>query len=93
MSTLRPQIGEASKALRDAVKTTGLDADIERAATQLGTLHGQMAAIQGKAQARFRAILTPDQKTKLDSGERAPRMGGFGGPGGFGAPGHFGGRR
>ena len=85
---LRPQMSEASTALRDAVRTTGLDADIERAAAQMGTMHGQMATIQGKAQARFRAILTPDQKTKFDSEERGPGFGGFGG-----GPARFGGRR
>jgi Spy/CpxP family protein refolding chaperone len=86
---LQPQLREASTALRNAVKTTGLDADIERAAAQLGTLQGQMAAINGKAQARLRAILTPDQKTKLDASmDRGPGMGG-----GFGGPGRFGGRR
>lgn len=91
MTTLQPQMREASTALRNAVKTTGLDADIDRSATQLGTLQGQMASIQGKAQARFRAILTDEQKTKLDaSGDRGMGFG-FGGPGP--GPGRFGGRR
>lgn len=91
MTTLQPQMREASTALRNAVKTTGLDADIERSATQLGTLQGQMAALQGKAQGRFRAILTDEQKTKLDaSGDRGMGFG-FGGPGP--GPGRFGGRR
>lgn len=90
LQSLQTQMREASTALRNAVKTTGLDADIERSAAQLGTVQGQMAAIQGKTQAKFRAILTDDQKAKLDAeGDRGM---GFG-PGGPGGPGRFGGRR
>jgi Spy/CpxP family protein refolding chaperone len=85
MQAVHPQVRAAREALQNAVKNTGLDTDIERAATQLGTLQAQTTAIAGKAQAKFRAILTPEQKTKLDS-----RPGfGPGGPGGFGGPGHM----
>jgi Spy/CpxP family protein refolding chaperone len=84
LRALQSQMREASTALRDAIRTSGLDADIERAATQLGTLHGTMATVQGKAQARLRGILTADQKAKLDSTEGRRGMGMRGGPGGFG---------
>lgn len=75
---------EARDAMEKAVKTTGLDADIERAAAALGALETQTATIRGKAQAKFRAILTPDQKTKLDSMEEGGRGMGPGRMGGFG---------
>lgn len=42
-----------------------------------GSLSGQILSIQSKADAAFRAILTPDQQAKLD------QLGGFAG-GGFG---------
>jgi hypothetical protein len=75
----------AREAMQNAVKNTGLDADIERAAAQLGVAETQMAAIHGKAQAKFRALLTADQKTKYDSrggfDGRGPGMGRPGGPG------------
>ena len=67
MQALQPKMKEARDALQNAIKTTGLDADIERAAAQQGTISAQIAAVQGKAQAKFRSILTVDQKQKLDS--------------------------
>jgi hypothetical protein len=75
---LRTTAAAAREAMQNAVKNTGLDADIERAAAQLGAVHTQMASATGKAEARFRALLTADQKTKLDA---ARGRGGRGGPG------------
>ena len=89
---LFPKLRDAGSALQNAVKNTGLDADIDSAAAQIGTLQGQMAAIHAKAQAKFRGILTADQKTKLDSLHgpggmgRGPMGGGPGLAGGHGRP-------
>jgi periplasmic protein CpxP/Spy len=87
MEAVRPAMQAAHEAMQNAVRNTGLDADIDRAAAQLGAAQTQMAAARGKAEARFRALLTADQKTKLDS-RRGPGMGGrgMGGPG-MGGPG------
>ena len=82
LQTLRPTFATAREAMENAVKNTGLDTDIERAAAQLGNLHTQMATAQGKAQARFRALLTADQKAKLDAArDRREGMGPGRGPG------------
>jgi Spy/CpxP family protein refolding chaperone len=80
MQALRPTAEAAREAMQNAVRNTGLDADVERAAAQLGAAETQMATARGKAEARFRALLTADQKTKLDTrrgpGMRGPGMGG-----------------
>jgi Spy/CpxP family protein refolding chaperone len=93
LQALRTRQTEARDAMQNAVKNTGLDADIERAATQIGALHTQALTIQGKAQAKFRAILTTQQKEKLDAmrggGMGAPGMGGPGGPRGPRGGGRF----
>ena len=61
-------------------------ATIDQLAATIGTATGQLASINGKADAAFYAILTTDQKAIFDShpaGGRGP--GGFGGgPGGGG---------
>jgi Spy/CpxP family protein refolding chaperone len=68
------------KIIADSVKTNATGA-IDAAASQLGQVEGQLAALRGKAEAKFYAVLTTDQKTKYDSRPmRGP--GGFGGPGG-----------
>lgn len=75
---IRPNLSAARTALSNAVKTTGLDTDIEQAAAALGALQTQATVVQAKAQAKFRGILTTDQKTKLDDRtDRGSRMGGF----------------
>lgn len=86
---LQTKMRDARDAFQNAVKTTGLDADIERAASQLGTVSAQIAAVQGKAQAKFRGILTAEQKQTLDSsrgGWMGGGLGGFGGRGPMRAP-------
>jgi Spy/CpxP family protein refolding chaperone len=90
MQALRPTMQAAHEAMQNAVRNTGLDADVERAAAQLGAAETQMATARGKAEAKFRALLTADQKTKLDS-RRGPGMGGpgMGGPGGPGPRGQM----
>jgi Spy/CpxP family protein refolding chaperone len=67
ISALQPKMAAANEALKNAIHTTGLDADIERAAAEQGALLTQMTISRGKSQAKLRAILTPEQKEKLDS--------------------------
>lgn len=74
----------AMQTLSDAVKKND-GATIDQASATLGTLHGQLTAINAKANAAFYAILTADQQTKYDS---MPHGGPHGGPGpGPGGPG------
>lgn len=75
------------EALAEAIKTNSVAA-IDQAAGEIGRLHGQVTAIQAKADAAFYAILTPEQRTKYDALPRRGPGSGFG-PGGFG-PGGFG---
>jgi Spy/CpxP family protein refolding chaperone len=85
------QVASAREALRAAVKANKPDATFDQLGAAMGTLEGQLAAIDGKAQAKFYAILTPEQQAKIDAmPQRGP--GGPGGPGGAGGAG-TGGRR
>jgi len=54
------------QALNDAAKSNAADATIDQLAATLGSTAGQLAAIQTKAFAKFYALLTTDQRTKLD---------------------------
>jgi len=86
-TALRTQMEQAQANLRTAVDSRLSDAQIDAAAAQVGLVHGQMAAIRGKAQAKFSGILTPEQRdklTKLHPGPGGPGGFGLGGPGGFG---------
>jgi len=53
-------------ALNDAAKSNAADAAIDQLAATLGATSGQLAAIQTKAFAKFYALLTAEQRTKLD---------------------------
>lgn len=80
----------ARQALSDAIKSNNTGA-IDQASATIGTLSGQLTAIDGKAEAAFYALLTADQQAKYDS---RPHGGpGFGGPGGPRGPRGFGGPR
>lgn len=61
--------------LQAAVKTNSTSV-IDNLSAQIGTAHGQITAIQNKADAAFYALLTADQKAKLDAANN-----GFGGGG------------
>jgi len=65
------------QSLLDAIKRNDAGA-IEALAAQAGTLHGQLLAIQGKADAAFYAMLNADQQAKYE------KMPGFFGAGGMG---------
>ena len=68
------------QSLADAIKRNDTGA-IETLAAQAGTLHGQLLAIQSKADAAFYAMLNADQQAKYET------MPGFFGPRGMGRPG------
>jgi hypothetical protein len=72
--------------IQTAVKSDDT-ATIDSVSASIGTLTGQIMAIQNKADAAFYAILNSTQQTTLS------QSGGFGGPGGFGhgGPGGHGG--
>lgn len=77
--TARGQLDSARTALTTAVKANASDAEIDRLSAAIGVIHGQVTAIQAKAQAKFYALLTAEQKTKYDA--RGGGMGqGAGGP-------------
>lgn len=78
------------ESLSQAIKSNDTGA-IDRLAATLGTVSGQLTAIESKAEASFYSILTADQKAKYDSMRGGP--GGRMGPGGPGGPGGFEGRR
>lgn len=79
----------AHQSLSDAVKTNNT-ASIDQVSASIGTIEGQLTAINAKADAAFYAILTPEQKTKYDA---APHRGPGGGPGPMGGFGRAGGPR
>jgi Spy/CpxP family protein refolding chaperone len=79
-ATLHTNLKTARQALSDAVKKNDT-AGIDSAATTLGSLTAQFASTEGKADAAFYQILTPDQQTKLAA------LGGHGGRGMRGGPG------
>ena len=54
------------QSLSSAVKTNNT-ASIDQVAATIGTLEGQLTAINAKADAAFYAVLTADQQTKYDA--------------------------
>src|SRR5229473_2747949 len=74
---LQTTLGTDRQSLLAAVKNNATSV-IDQLSSSIGTLNGQILAIQSKANAAFYAILTSDQQTKLD------QSGGLGVPGGFG---------
>jgi len=82
--TIRTNMQTARQSLSEAIKKNDT-ATIDQASATVGTLTGQLTAVESRADAAFYATLTADQKTKYDA---MPHGGpGFGGPGGPGAPG------
>ena len=74
------------QSLQTAVKSDDT-ATIDSTSTNIGSLTGQITAIQNKADAAFYAILTSTQQTTLGQSGGFGGQGGFGGPGGPGSPG------
>ena len=77
--TIQTNLRTARESLPAAVKANN-PTSIDQLATTIGSLTGQLTAIQSKADAAFYNLLTVDQRTKYDS---LPH----GGPGGFGGHG------
>ena len=65
-TTLRETQALQRTALNDAAKSNAADAAIDQLAATLGATSGQLTAIQTKAFAKFYALLTTEQRTKLD---------------------------
>jgi Spy/CpxP family protein refolding chaperone len=63
---LRESLEQAHSGLNDAVKSGASDQQIEKLAGTVGALVGQLAANETKARAKFRTILTAEQRQKFD---------------------------
>lgn len=76
-ATLAGQMTTARTALHTAIQANAADAELDRLSAAVGTITAQQTAVKAKAEARFYALLTTEQKTKYDAlGDRS------GGPGG-----------
>ena len=63
---VRQLLKQNREAMTAAVKANNTS-QIQQLAVEQGNLEGQLVANQATAKAKFYAILTPDQQTKLDS--------------------------
>ena len=63
---IRTQLQGIRQQMATAIKSTNGAAQIQTLAGQAGVLQGQLMANRADAMAKFWAILTPDQQTKLD---------------------------
>lgn len=68
---------QARTTLVDAAES-GDEAQLDQAATKVGTLSGQMAAVRAKAFAKLYSVLTPEQRQKADQLAKTLIEGGFG---------------
>lgn len=72
LETSRGQMTAAQTALRTAIKANAADAELDRLSAAIGAVHAQMTAINAKAQTKFYALLTAEQKAKFDQlGDRS----------------------
>jgi Spy/CpxP family protein refolding chaperone len=62
---LQKQVAQDRQGLADAVKNNDT-VTIQRLATAIGNAQGQLLAIRSSANAKFYAILTPEQRAKVD---------------------------
>ncbi|MFN7544750.1 MAG: Spy/CpxP family protein refolding chaperone [Acidobacteriota bacterium] len=71
----RGQIEAAREALQTAVKSNAPNPVIDQRAASIAALEGQALALSATAQRDFYQILTPEQRTKLDTlqARRGPR--------------------
>jgi Spy/CpxP family protein refolding chaperone len=67
VTTARGALTAADDALEAAIKANQSDANLDRLAAAVGVIHGQIAAINAKAAAKFYALLTTEQKAKYDT--------------------------
>ncbi len=66
-TSARGALTAAHDALTAAVKANKADSELDRLAAAAGVVEGQIAAIHAKANAKFYALLTPEQKSKYDT--------------------------
>lgn len=74
--TARGQMDSARTTLTAAIKANASEAELDRLAAAIGVIEGQLTAIHAKAESKFYALLTAEQKTKYDArggGRRGPR--------------------
>ena len=74
-ATVAGQLTSARDALHQAIKDGKPDTDLDTLSATIGTLEGQITAIQAKAQSKFYALLTVEQKAKYDQMRHGPGMG------------------
>ena len=65
-NALKSSLDQALATLTAATKANSVDSQIDRLSADLGAVLAQAVAVQAKAYARFYALLTPDQKQRLD---------------------------
>lgn len=80
LQTANGTLTAARTALNASIKNNPADAEVDRLAAAVGTVEGQIAAIRTKAEVKFYALLTAEQKTKYDqllsgNGQGAPGSG------------------
>ena len=80
ISPLQATLKTDRQTLETAISVNALSV-IDQISANMGTVTGQITAIQSKAEAALYAILTPAQQAKV------AQLGGLGGPGGFGGRG------
>ena len=66
-SALRTAAKTAQTNLKSAIESRAGDAQIDAAASQVGLVQGQMAAIHAKTQVRLLNVLTAEQQAKLQA--------------------------
>lgn len=91
MQAAQEAVAEATKALHEAVLQNN-EADIQAAATNLGSAIGQGALLRAATMTSIKAVLTPEQQTELEQlqsrrrqrvGDSAREMQGLGLPGAY----------
>jgi len=60
------KLAQARRLLREATRKNTPDAEIDKLSSTIGTLTGQLEAIQAKTGAAFYRLLTAEQREKLD---------------------------
>jgi Spy/CpxP family protein refolding chaperone len=70
---LEERLEQAHRDLRDATRRNATSSEIDQLATSVGTLTGQLAAINAKAETAFYNTLTPKQRESLQRGPRGRR--------------------
>jgi Spy/CpxP family protein refolding chaperone len=69
---LKSKLTGALAALTAAAKANSADSEIDRLSADLGAIFSQAVAVQAKAYARLSAMLSPDQKQRLEKATALP---------------------